>query len=132
MTTGFCESTKQFCFDNRMVIKASDPAIKIKVPEDMKLFLKIDKGHWVSLDLGVRSVNESFSFGFYVDPDFEPEKELSFKLTVQHQYRRTKKVSFVVREEMITVRPGSQKETIEAEAKVLRCEIEQRLRKKFD
>ena len=53
-------------------------------------------------------------------------------MTVQHQYRRTKKVSFVVREEIITVRPGSEKETIEAEAQVLRCEIEQRLRKKFE
>lgn len=55
-----------------------------------------------------------------------------FKLTVQHQYRRTKKVSFVVREEIITVKAGSEKETIEAEAKVLRNQIEQRLRKKFD
>lgn len=33
MTTGFCESTKQFCFDNKMVIKASDPDVKIRVPE---------------------------------------------------------------------------------------------------
>ena len=25
MTTGFCESTKQFCFDNKLAVKASIP-----------------------------------------------------------------------------------------------------------
>ena len=35
MTTGFCESTKQFCFDNKLAIKSSHPNIKIKVPADM-------------------------------------------------------------------------------------------------
>lgn len=57
MTTGFCESTKQFCFDNKMVIKASHPDVKIRVPEELQLFLKINKNNWVSLDLGVRSIN---------------------------------------------------------------------------
>jgi hypothetical protein len=33
MTTGFCESTKQFCFDNKLAVKISHPSIRIKVPE---------------------------------------------------------------------------------------------------
>lgn len=32
MVTGFCESTKQFCFDNKLVVKCSNPDIKIRVP----------------------------------------------------------------------------------------------------
>lgn len=57
MTTGFCESTKQFCFDNKLAIKANHPNIRIKVPEEMELFLRVKEKNWVSLDLGVKSVN---------------------------------------------------------------------------
>lgn len=31
MTTGFYESTKQFCFDNKLAIKINNPKIKLKV-----------------------------------------------------------------------------------------------------
>lgn len=57
MTTGFCESTKQFCFDNKLAIKAHHPAISIRVPADLQIHLKTQEKNWVSLDLGVRSVN---------------------------------------------------------------------------
>jgi hypothetical protein len=32
MMTGFCESTKQFCFDNRMVVRIDLPEMTIKIP----------------------------------------------------------------------------------------------------
>lgn len=57
MTTGFCESTKQFCFDNRLAIKISNPNIKIRVPEELQNFVKVDEKNWISLNLGVKSVN---------------------------------------------------------------------------
>lgn len=57
MTTGFCESTKQFCFDNRLAIKTSHPNIKIRVPEELQNFVKVDEKNWISLNLGVKSVN---------------------------------------------------------------------------
>ena len=57
MNTGFCESTKQFCFDNKMAVKASCPQITIKVPEDLEDLVKIKEKNWVSLDMGVKSVN---------------------------------------------------------------------------
>lgn len=62
MTTGFCESTKQFCFDNKLAVKADHPAITIRVPPEMELYLRVKERNWVSLDLGVKSVNEAFSF----------------------------------------------------------------------
>jgi hypothetical protein len=60
MVDGFCQSTKQFCFKTAIVIKASNKKIKLNVSEDLKRFLVIDKGNWISLDLGIRSVNEVF------------------------------------------------------------------------
>ena len=58
--TGFCESTKQFCFDNKMAIKVSLPQFTVKYDEDLKNMLKVDEKNWVSFDLGVKSVNETF------------------------------------------------------------------------
>ena len=43
-----------------IAIKASNKKIKLSVPEDLKRFLLIDKGNRISLDLGIRSVNEVF------------------------------------------------------------------------
>lgn len=57
MMTGFCESTKQFCFDNKMAIKVSLPEFTVKYDDDLKSMLKVDSKNWVSFDLGVKSVN---------------------------------------------------------------------------
>jgi hypothetical protein len=98
MTTGFCESTKQFCFDNKLAIKISNPNIKIRISEELQMFLKVNEGNWISLDLGVKSVNENFTFEFYVDPDYNIEQKMECKVTIAHQYRRTKKISYIIRE----------------------------------
>ena len=70
MTTGFCESTKQFCFDNKLAIKAHQPAINIRIPPDLLVYQRIKEKNWVSLDLGVKSVNEAFTFEFCVDESY--------------------------------------------------------------
>ena len=76
------------------------------MPEELHNFVKVDEKNWISLNLGVKSVNEAFYFEFYADPEWEIEQKLDFKVTVAHQYRRTKKVSYIIREEIIRVRPG--------------------------
>lgn len=114
MTTGFCESTKKFCYDNKLAIKASNPNVQIVVPEDLKMHLRISEPSWVSFDLGVKSVNDSFEFHFALSPDYHPEGEVIFKITVLHQYRRSKKISFVVREEIVKLRPGKKEEAVKS------------------
>lgn len=114
MMTGFCESTKQFCFDNKMAIKISCPDMAIRVHEDLQPQIKVNSKNWVSLDMGVKSVNETFEFAFIMDPDVKLEKTMSYKLTVLHQYRRSKKISFIVREDIIKVVPGDSKAAIES------------------
>ena len=106
MTTGFCQSTKQFCFDNKLVVKVSHPDIQVKIPQDLEIFTKIREKNWVSFDLGVKSVNENFQFGFIVDQNFKIEQEICFKITVMHQYRRSKKVSFIIREDIAKIKAG--------------------------
>ena len=41
MMTGFCESTKQFCFDNKMAVKISSPHMTIKIPEELEKQVKV-------------------------------------------------------------------------------------------
>jgi predicted unusual protein kinase regulating ubiquinone biosynthesis (AarF/ABC1/UbiB family) len=48
-------------------VKISHPDIHVKIPEDLEIFTKIKEKNWVSFDLGVKSVNEVFEFGFVVD-----------------------------------------------------------------
>ena len=57
MMTGFCQSTKQFCFDNKMAVKVSVPYIALKYPQDLEVQIKCKEKNWVSFDMGVRSVN---------------------------------------------------------------------------
>jgi hypothetical protein len=42
-------------------------------------------------------VNETFEFGFYIDEDLNIENEMIVKLSVAHQYRRNKKISYIIR-----------------------------------
>jgi hypothetical protein len=132
MTTGFCESTKQFCFDNKLAVRVDHPAIAIRVPPELQLYLRVREKNWVSLDLGVKSVNEAFAFEFCVEEGFEAEEKFAFKVTVVHQYRRSKKISYIIREEIVKVRPGGREEALVSEANILRGEIEQKLRKKLN
>ena len=57
MMTGFCESTKQFCFDNKMAVKISTPKMTMKIPNDLEKQVKVKEKNWVSFDMGVKSVN---------------------------------------------------------------------------
>ena len=41
-------------------------------------------------------------------------------MTVAHQYRRSKKISYIIREEIIKCRPGGKEEAIQSEVNVLK------------
>ncbi len=41
-----------------------------------------------------------------MEEGFEVEELLVFKITVLHQYRRSHKISYIIREEIIRARPG--------------------------
>jgi hypothetical protein len=64
------------------------------------------------LDLGVKSVNEAFTFEFCVDESYTTDQKCEFKITVAHQYRRSKKMSYIIREEIVKVRPGGRAEAL--------------------
>lgn len=57
---------------------------------------------------------------------------IPIKITVLHQYRRSKKISFIVREDVLNLREGKPEETVESEATILKKEIESKLRKKIE
>lgn len=82
--------------------------------------------------MGVKSVNETFEFAFVLDENIKLEQTLTLKITVLHQYRRSKKISFIVREDIIKIKPGDKEDSIQSEAKVLKKEIEEKLKKKID
>lgn len=62
MITGFCESTKQFCYDTRLAVKVHHPKIKLAVPKELQYFVKLDEGNLLSFDIGIKSVNQNFTF----------------------------------------------------------------------
>jgi hypothetical protein len=42
------------------------------------------------------------------------EKDLDPKVTVAHQYRRTKKISYIIREDIIRIKPGGKEEALKS------------------
>lgn len=84
--------------------------------------------------MGVRSVNEMFEFGFVLDQQYElkDNKPKKIKLTVMHQYRRSKKISFIIREHLLDLIPGQANAVIESEANILKKELINKLKTKLE
>lgn len=49
-----------------------------------------------------------------------------------HQYRRNKKVSFIIREDIAKIKPCSKEEAVQSQAKILKKQIQEKLKKKLD
>lgn len=54
-----------------------------------------------------------------MDEDYKTEKDLVFKISVSHQYRRSKKISYIVRERIVKVRNSNREDVISSEATIL-------------
>lgn len=67
MITGFSEGTKQFCYETRIAVKASNKSIKINCQEECKKFVKYQEKNVMGLDLGIKSINDKWDFVFNVD-----------------------------------------------------------------
>lgn len=67
MMTGFCDSTRQFCYETKLSIKSSNPKIIISVSDEYKKFVKYSNGNTIALEMGIKSINDKFEIQFTVE-----------------------------------------------------------------
>ena len=129
MISGFCLGTKQFFYETKIGVRASNKKVKISC-EEYKKFIKYQENNVLSLELGIKSVSDTLDFIFNVDsPEFEDEY---IKFTVIAQYRRKNKFMYAVREELISVRKGHEEQAIKDQSQTLATEISQKLKVKLE
>lgn len=125
MITGFCQGTRQFCYETKISIRANNKNIKFHCPEEYKKFIKFQEQNILSLELGIKSINDKWDFMFTVDNEnFEDEY---IKFSVIAQYKKKNKVMFALRQEIVSVRKGEEQQAIKDQSNALTKEIVKKL-----